>query len=158
MTYFLLKRLATLIATLLGASVVIFWVLEVLPGNAAQMLMGPDAAPEAVVALAQKLGLDQPALQRYGHWLAGMITGELGNSYVYSTPVLDLVLERLALTVPLALIAMALTTVLALGVGVFAAARHNRLGDVGLMSVAQIGMAIPNFWFAILLILLYRQQ
>ena len=155
MTYFLLKRLATLIATLLGASVVIFWVLEVLPGNAAQMLMGPDAAPEAVVALAQKLGLDQPALQRYGHWLAGMITGELGNSYVYSTPVLDLVLERLALTVPLALIAMALTTVLALGVGVFAAARHNRLGDVGLMSVAQIGMAIPNFWFAILLILLF---
>ena len=155
MPYFLLKRFATLIATLLGASVVIFAVLEILPGNAAQLLMGPDASPEAVLALAQKLGLDQPAWHRYAHWVSGMLTGDLGNSYVYSTPVQELVLERLALTVPLALLAMTLTTVLALGVGVFAAAHHNRAGDVGLMSVAQMGVAIPNFWFAILLILLF---
>ena len=155
MIYFLLKRFATLVATLIGASLVIFWVLEVLPGNAAQMLMGPDAAPEAIAALAQKLGLDEPAPARYLHWIGGIVRGELGNSYVYSTPVQELVLERLELTVPLALLAMTLTTVLALGVGVYAAARHNRLGDVGLMSVAQIGVAIPNFWFAILLILLF---
>ena len=155
MPFFFVKRLLTLIATLLGASAVIFMVLEILPGNAAQMLMGPDADPQAVLALARQLGLDQAPLQRYGAWLGGLLTGQLGDSYVYSTPVLELVLERLALTVPLALMAMALTTVLALAVGVYAASKHNRVGDVGLMAVTQVGIAIPNFWFAILLILLF---
>ena len=155
MPLFLLKRLLTLIATLLAASVVVFWVLEILPGNAAQILMGPDASPEAVQALARQLGLDHPPLQRYGSWIAGMLTGNLGNSYVYSTPVLELVLERLKLTVPLAVMAMAMTTVLALAVGVYAASHHNRAGDVGLMAATQVGVAIPNFWFAILLILLF---
>ncbi len=155
MSMFLLKRLLTLLATLAGASVVIFLVLEILPGNAAQMLMGPDAAPEAVQALAVKLGLDLPPMQRYWQWVSGMLAGELGTSYAYSSPVLELVLERLALTVPLAVMAMALTTVLALVVGVYAASRHNRLGDVGLMGLTQIGIAVPNFWFAILLILLF---
>ncbi|MEI6762157.1 MAG: ABC transporter permease [Betaproteobacteria bacterium] len=155
MSLFLLKRLLTLLATLVGASVVVFLVLEILPGNAAQMLMGPDAAPEAVQALAVKLGLDLPPMQRYGQWVSGMLVGDLGTSYAYSSPVLELVLERLALTVPLALMAMALTTVLALVVGVYSASRHNRLGDVGLMGLTQIGIAVPNFWFAILLILLF---
>jgi peptide/nickel transport system permease protein len=155
MSLFLLKRLLTLLATLVGASVVVFLVLEILPGNAAQMLMGPDAAPEAVQALAVKLGLDLPPMQRYGQWVSGMLVGDLGTSYAYSSPVLELVLERLALTVPLAVMAMALTTVLALVVGVYSASRHNRLGDVGLMGLTQIGIAVPNFWFAILLILLF---
>ena len=155
MGLFLLKRCLTLIATLLGASIVVFMVLEILPGDAAQTMMGPDAAPEAVRALSAKLGLDQPALQRYWHWLTGMLTGDLGNSYAYSSPVFDLIMERLALTVPLALMAMALTTGLALMVGIYAAARHNRIGDVGLMGLTQVGIAIPNFWFAILLILLF---
>ncbi|MES1265073.1 MAG: ABC transporter permease subunit, partial [Variovorax sp.] len=158
MSLFLFKRFLTLIATLIGASVIVFLVLEILPGNAAQMLMGPDAAPEAVAALAAKLGLDQPAWSRYWHWIGGLLTGELGDSYAYSSPVLDLILERLALTVPLALLAMAFTTVLALAVGVTAAARHNKLGDVGLMGLTQVGIAIPNFWFAILLILVFSVQ
>ena len=155
MTLFLAKRLLTLIATLIGASVIVFLVLDILPGNAAQILMGADASPEAVAALATKLGLDQPAWARYWHWVGGMLTGDLGDSYAYGSPVAELILERLALTAPLALMAMALTTVLALVVGITAAARHNKLGDVGLMSLTQVGIAIPNFWFAILLILLF---
>ena len=155
MGLFLLQRFATLVATLISASAVVFFVLEVLPGNAAQVLMGPDAAPEAVAALTTQLGLDGPAWLRYGHWLRGLLTGNLGESYAYGSPVLELVTERLALTVPLALMAMAITTVLALAAGVYAASRHNRLGDVGVMALAQIGIAIPNFWFAILLILLF---
>ena len=158
MSVFLLKRFATLLATLAGASALIFLVLEVLPGNAAQMQMGPDASAQAVQALAAQLGLDRPPLERYLHWIGGMIRGDLGLSYAYSTPVADLVWERLQVTVPLALLAMALTTVIALSVGVYAAARHNQLGDVGAMTLAQIGMAIPNFWFAILLILLFSVQ
>jgi peptide/nickel transport system permease protein len=158
MALFLVKRLITLLATLAGTSVVVFVVLEVLPGNAAQILMGPDASPEAVAALATKLGLDQPALTRYFNWIAGLLTGDLGLSYAYSSPVSELVLERLALTVPLAVLAMSLTIVLALSAGIYAAARHNKLGDVGLMGLSQIGIAIPNFWFAILLILLFSVQ
>lgn len=155
MSLFLLKRLITLIGTLIGASVIVFMVLEILPGNAAQMLMGPDADPSAVAALATQLGLDQPAWTRYWIWVGGMLTGDLGTSYSYGSPVLELILERLALTVPLAVMAMLLTTVLALVVGVTAASRHNKLGDVGLMGLTQVGIAIPNFWFAIMLILLF---
>ena len=117
--------------------------------------MGPDASPEAVQALADQAGHRPPALERYWNWVGGMLTGDLGLSYAYSTPVAELVLERLALTVPLALMAMALTTVLALVAGIYAAARHNKLGDVGVMGLTQVGIAIPNFWFAILLILLF---
>ena len=155
MSLFFLKRLLTLLATLMAASVLVFLVLEILPGNAAQILMGPDAAPEAVAALAEKLGLNHPPLLRYWNWVSGLVVGNMGDSYAYSSPVLDLILERLQLTVPLALLAMALTTVIALAVGVYAASRHNKLGDVGVMGLAQIGIAIPNFWFAILLILVF---
>jgi peptide/nickel transport system permease protein len=158
MSLFLFKRLITLVATLVGTSIVVFLVLEVLPGNAAQTLMGPDASPEAVAAMAQKLGLDRPAVERYADWVGGMLRGDLGLSYAYSTPVGELVLERLAVTVPLALLAMAITTVLALVAGIYAASRHNKLGDVGIMGLTQVGIAIPNFWFAILLILLFSVQ
>jgi len=155
MSLFLVKRLITLLATLAGTSVVVFLVLEILPGNAAQILMGPDASSEAVAALAHKLGLDRPAAERYWHWITGMLHGDLGLSYAYSTPVGELVRERLAVTVPLALMAMILTTVLAFAAGVYAASRHNKLGDIGIMGLTQVGIAIPNFWFAILLILLF---
>lgn len=155
MSVFLLKRLLTLIATLVGASVVVFAVLEILPGNAAQVLMGADADPEAVQALTEQLGLNRPALARYTDWVFGFVRGDLGDSYAYGTPVLELIQERLALTLPLAILAMVLTTVLALMAGVYAASRHNKLGDIGMMGLAQLGIAIPNFWLAILLILLF---
>ena len=158
MGLFLLRRFATLLLTLLCASGVVFVVLDVLPGNAAQVLLGPDAAPEAVAELAVQLGLDQPPLQRYGQWLAGLLRGDWGDSYAYGSPVRELMGERLWLTVPLALLAMALATVLALSAGIYAAAHHRKGGDIGVMVLAQIGIAIPNFWFAILLILLFSVQ
>ena len=155
MAQFLLTRFATLLATLLATSVLVFAALEVLPGNAAQMLMGADASPEAVAALTQKLGLNETVPTRYFQWLGGMVRGDLGNSYAYSSPISELIVERLAVTVPLALLAMTLTVVLALGAGVYAASRHQRAGDVGVMGLTQVGIAIPNFWFAILLILFF---
>ena len=158
MGLFLLRRFATLLLTLLCASGVVFVVLDVLPGNAAQVLLGPDAAPEAVAELAVQLGLNQPPLQRYGQWLAGLLRGDWGDSYAYGSPVRELIGERLWLTVPLALLAMALATVLALSAGIYAAAHHRKGGDIGVMVLAQIGIAIPNFWFAILLILLFSVQ
>jgi len=155
MGVFLLRRLATFLATLAGASIVIFMVLEILPGNAALTILGAEATPEAVAALTHKLGLDQPAAQRYLEWIGGLLGGDLGTSYAYGSPVSELILGGLAISLPLALMAMALTVALALSLGVFAASRHDSLGDTGVMGVSQIGIAIPNFWFAILLILLF---
>ncbi len=155
---FFLKRLIGLIAALLAASVLIFVVLDVLPGNAAEVMLGESATPEAVQALSHKLGLDRPAPLRYASWVRGVLVGDLGNSVAYDTPIAELLGERLAVTVPLAVLAMTLTTVLALAAGLYAAARHNRIGDVGVMAASQLGIAIPNFWFAILLILLFSVQ
>jgi peptide/nickel transport system permease protein len=152
---FLLRRFATFAATLFAASIVVFAVQGVLPGNAAQVMLGESATPEAVEALAKKLGLDQPAAVRYGRWIKGFASGDLGTSVAYETPVAQLIAERLAVSAPLALMAMALTTVIALTLGLYAASRHNRLGDVGVMAASQVGIAIPNFWFAILLILVF---
>ena len=122
MSVFFLRRILTLLATLVAASLIIFLVLDALPGNAAQMLMGADASPDAVRALTVKLGLDQPLTIRYLLWLKGMAVGDLGNSYVYGTPVAGLIAERLVLTIPLAIMSMLITVVLALAAGIYTAA------------------------------------
>jgi peptide/nickel transport system permease protein len=158
MGVFLLKRFATFAATLTVASVVVFAVLELLPGNAAEVILGDTATPESLAALNAKLGLDRPALVRYGDWVGGLLRGRSAQSISYDTPTAELIAERLQVTLPLALMAMALTIVLALALGLFAAARHNQLGDLGVMAASQVGIAIPNFWFAILLILLFAVQ
>jgi peptide/nickel transport system permease protein len=155
MGVFLLKRVATFLATLLVASAVVFAVLELLPGNAAEVILGDTATPEALASLQAKLGLDRPALQRYTDWVGGWLQGRSANSISYGSPTAELIGERLRVTVPLAVMAMTLTLVLALGLGVYAASHHNRAGDVGVMAASQLGVAVPNFWFAILLILLF---
>lgn len=155
MGLFLLKRLASVLITLLLASVVVFAVLEVLPGNAAQVMLGPDAAPDAVQALERQLGLDQPAPVRYGRWLAGLLQGDWGTSHAYGSPVAPLIAQRLALTLPLALLAMLLAAALALLAGVYAAAHHGRAADMAVMGLSQLGLAVPSFWLAMLLIMLF---
>lgn len=155
MTLFLLKRFATFVATLAVASVVVFAVLELLPGNAAEVMLGDTATPESIAALEKKLGLDRPPLERYRGWVSGMLQGRTAVSISYDTPVSELIAERLQVSLPLAVMAMVLTTGVALALGIYAAARHNRLGDVGVMALSQVGLAIPSFWFAILLILLF---
>lgn len=155
MALFLLKRFVTFVLTMAAASVVIFAVQGALPGNAAQVMLGESATPEAVQALSRKLGLDQPAVVRYGRWIAGLASGDMGTSVAYDTPIAELIGERLAVTAPLAAMAMLLTTVIALTAGVYAASKHDRLGDIGVMTASQLGIAIPNFWFAILLILVF---
>jgi len=155
MSVFLLKRFLTFVATLFGASVVVFLVLEILPGDPAQLMLGIDAQPDTLEALRKKLGLDRPAIERYVSWIGGLMMGELGLSYTYSVPVSDLILERLQVTVPLALMAITISTTLALVLGVYAASRHNTVGDWGVMVFGQLGIAVPSFWFAILLVLLF---
>jgi peptide/nickel transport system permease protein len=155
MAVFLFKRFATFLATLAVASLVVFAVLELLPGNAAEVILGESATPESVATLTQKLGLDRPAATRYAEWASGLLQGQTAQSISYDTPTAELIAERMRVTLPLAVLAMAITVVLALGLGLYAASRHNQLGDVGVMAASQVGIAIPNFWFAILLILLF---
>ena len=155
MSVFLAKRFATFIATLFGASLVVFLALEILPGDPAMTILGVDAEPEAYEALRRQLGLNEPALNRYLGWMGGLMVGDLGISYAYSVPVGELIFERLYITVPLALMAMALTVAAALVLGIFAAARHGRTGDYGVIFFSQLGIAVPQFWFGILLILFF---
>lgn len=158
MQHYLARRAAGLLATLAVATLLIFLALEVLPGNAAQMSLGPDAPPEAVAALTTRLGLDLPAWQRYLQWLSGLLSGQLGDSHAYNIPVADLIAERMALTLPLALAAMALTILLALAAGIYAALRHGRSGDLLVMGICQLGLAVPGFWLGILLIIVFAVQ
>jgi peptide/nickel transport system permease protein len=122
------------------------------------VILGESATPESLAALQAKLGLDRPPLQRYLDWVGGALQGRTAMSISYDTPTAELIAQRLQVTLPLALMAMLLTVALALPLGVYAASRHNRAGDVGVMAASQLGIAIPNFWFAILLILVFAVQ
>lgn len=158
MTFYLIKRLASFAVTLLAASAIVFAVLELLPGSAAEVMLGDTATPEAVAALEARLGLDRPAAVRYADWIGGLLRGRSASSYAYDTPTFELIGERLQVSLPLALLAMALTVVIALAAGVYAAAHHRRAGDTGVMLLSQLGLSVPSFWLAILLILVFAVQ
>lgn len=155
MSVFLAKRFLTLIATIFGASVVIFTVMEILPGDPALVILGVEATDEAVAALTKELGLDRPALERYFDWIFGIMSGDLGVSYAYKVPVWELVQGALKITFPLAILAMTLSVIIAFVIGLYAAANHNKPSDVTLMGISQLGISVPNFWLAVLLILYF---
>jgi peptide/nickel transport system permease protein len=155
MILFVLRRLLLLLLTLAFASLVVFGVLEVLPGDAAQTMLGASATPEAVAALSHKLGLDQPVAARYAAWIGGALRGDLGQSYAYNSPIGPLILGRLAVSGPLALLSMSIAGAVALSAGVYAAERRGRAGDAVVMTASQLGLAVPNFWFGIVLVLIF---
>lgn len=155
MTAYLVKRLIAGLATLVAASIVVFGVLEVVPGDPARLMLGMNASTETVQVLRDQMGLDQPLAVRYLDWAGGMLALDFGKSYTYSVQVLELVSERLVVSLPLALIALALSTLIAIPVGIFSAARRGQTADTISMGAAQIGVAVPNFWFALLLIYVF---
>lgn len=152
---FAAKRFASLLVTLLVATGVVFLVMEVLPGDPAELMLGVEAREDTLAALRQQLGLDQPAALRYLLWLKGLATGDLGTSYTYSVPVAELVGERLAVSLPLALLALLLAVAVAFPVGIVAARNRGAAADTSIMALTQIGIAVPNFWFAILLVYVF---
>lgn len=155
MLTFLMRRLLVLLATLLVASLAIFVTLEILPGDPALLILGMEAQDDTLAALRAQMGLDRPAPVRYLAWIGGLLTGTSGLSHTYAVPVSELIGERLLVTVPLALLALLVSTLIAVPLGMFAALRRGRLGDYGVMGFSQIGMAIPNFWFGIIAILVF---
>jgi ABC-type dipeptide/oligopeptide/nickel transport system permease component/ABC-type transport system substrate-binding protein len=152
---YLLGRLAVLAATLVFATVVVFVVVEILPGDPARFMMGLQAEPSALAALRHQLGLDAAPLQRYLAWIAGLAHADFGTSYTYRVPVRALIAERLQISLPLDLYALTLTALFAFPVGLVAAARRGRAADVLLDGLTQVGLALPNFWLGLLLVLVF---
>jgi peptide/nickel transport system permease protein len=149
------RRLAGLLLTLLAVSLLIFAVMAVLPGDPAAITLGTSATPETLGALRHAMGLDQPLMLRYGKWLLGAATGDLGQSYTYGVPVAGLIVERLAVTLPLAVFAIVLSVAIAIPLGVAAAARRGGMIDILASIFAQMGVAVPGFWVGLLLIILF---
>ena len=155
MPAFLLRRLVSLIVTVWLATIVVFTVLQLVPGDPALLMLGVNAQPDTLAALRSQMGLDQPILTRYLDWVGGLARGDLGVSLTYGRPVAELVAERLTVTLPLSLLSLAISTVVALPLGLYAAARRGRGGDWAVLGFAQLGVSMPSFWIAILLILLF---
>lgn len=152
---YLIKRTLILLATLFVASLVVFVTIEVVPGDPASYMLGLNAQEDTVAALRSELGLDKSKPARYISWVSGMLRGDFGTSYTYRTPVSDMVRERMWISLPLALYALALSTLIAFPAGVLAASRRGGITDTLVMGLTQLGVAIPNFWFAMLLVLLF---
>jgi peptide/nickel transport system permease protein len=150
-----LQRTAILVASLIIASVVVFAVLAVLPGDPARVALGVNATEEAVVRLREQFGLDRPLVVQYADWAGGLLRGDLGTSYVSKSPVGPQVADRLQVTGILVLASMLVALVVALPAGVVMAVRHRRLSGLLLSAVSQVGVAVPAFLAGILLITVF---
>ncbi|KHA51535.1 ABC transporter permease [Sulfitobacter geojensis] len=155
MSYFLLRRTIGFLATLIAVSIVVFAVMNVLPGDPALTILGLDATDDALAALREDLGLNDPLLTRYFAWVSGALVGDLGISHSFRVPVSELIAERLPMTISLAVAGMIVTLVIALSVGIYAASHHGKAGDWATMFLSQLGIAVPAFWLSILLVLLF---
>jgi peptide/nickel transport system permease protein len=155
MLRYCLKRLLSLVISLVVANLVIFLVIEVAPGDPASFMLGINAQEDTLNALREELGLNQSKFERYMSWSIGMLQGDFGTSYTYRTPVAQMVSDRLWVSLPLALYALALSTIIAFPAGIYAASRRGGAGDVTIMGATQLGVAIPNFWFAMMLVLVF---
>ncbi len=155
MIRYIMGRLLSLIISLIIASIVIFAVIEVIPGDPAAFMLGINARPDTIAALRAEMGLDQPVLVRYFDWATGLLRGDFGQSWTYKTPVSELIGDRIWVSLPLAVYALLLSTLIAFPAGIYAASRRGGAGDVTIMGATQLGVAIPNFWFAMILVLIF---
>lgn len=155
MIRYFIKKLIILLLLLLFVSVAVFSVLFILPGDPAQIMLGINATPETLANLRAQLGLDQPFATQYLIWITNLFTGRGNRSINYDMPVYDLILSRLTVTGPLALIAMVFAVIISFPFGIYAARHQNQPGDVSVMFFTQLGLATPEFWLGILLILLF---
>jgi peptide/nickel transport system substrate-binding protein len=154
-TAYLAQRLSVLLATVLAATAIVFVIVQVVPGDPVRYMMGLQADPDTVILMRHQLGLDAASWHRYLSWLAGLMRGDFGVSYTYRVPVRALLAERLQVSLPLAVYAVFLSTALAFPLAVYAAARRGRAGDAVVSGMTQLGLAVPNFWLGMLLVLLF---
>lgn len=155
MITYLLKRTLILFLTLLLVSIAIFAVLMVIPGDPAQIILGIHATPETLRNLRQQMGLDRPVIIQYLHYMKNLAIGDLGRSITYDVPIHSLILSRLQVTIPLAILSLIFAVSISIPMGIYSSLHRNRPGDYGIMVFSQVGLAVPAFWAGILLILLF---
>lgn len=154
LTYFV-KRLAAVIPTIFFVSIIIFCLQQLLPGDPAVILAGEDQDPNVVAYLRQKMHLDEALPARYGYWIAGVLQGDLGESLRIQQPVLQLIKEKLPVTLELAALAMVIALLIGIPAGIISAVAKDSLWDYAANMVALWGLSTPNFWLGILMILLF---
>jgi peptide/nickel transport system permease protein len=153
-TLYILRRLVQLIPVLLLASFIVFFIIHLIPGDPVEVMLGEGRySQETYELLRKKMGLDEPLHIQYLHWLNRILHGDLGQSLRTQRPVLDTILERYPATIYLALASLLLGVVIAIPAGTIAAVKQNTPWDYSAMAFALFGIAVPNFWFALLLIL-----
>ena len=158
MTAFLLRRLALVLPTLFFVSIIVFGLQQLLPGDAALAMAGEERDPTVIAFLRQKYHLEDPLPVRYGLWVKGVLSGDLGESIRIKRPVRDLVLEKLPVTAELAAFAVVIALSIGLPMGILAAVKNNSAADYAATMTALWGRSIPNFWLGILLILLFSVE
>ncbi|GAC1321688.1 MAG: ABC transporter permease [Collimonas sp.] len=151
----LLKRILLVLPTLLLVSIVIFSLLAILPGDPVTAILGQEATPEAALALRAQLGLDDPLYVQYFRWLWAALHGDLGRSFVDHTPVADALLQRLPVTIELALGSFAIAVLIAVPAGILAAARPRSIANYLSTLGALFGMSVPHFWLGMMFIVLF---
>ena len=155
MLEYLAKRLATIVPTLVFVSMLVFGLQQLLPGDPAKMLAGEEQDPTVIAYLQQKLHLDKPLPVRYAYWMGGVLQGDLGESLRTHQPVLDLVLQKLPVTLELALLAFGIALLIGIPAGIVSAVARGSGWDWAANVFALWGISTPNFWLGILLILLF---
>jgi peptide/nickel transport system permease protein len=158
MLEFLVKRLASLVPTLVLVSMLIFGLQRLLPGDPAKILAGEDQDPQVVAYLRTKLHLDEPLPMRYAYWMGGVVRGDLGESTRNQEPVLKLIAQKLPVTVELALLAMTIALLIGIPAGIVSAVGRGGVWDYLANVFALWGLSTPNFWLGILLIMLFSVQ
>ncbi len=152
---FLVRRVATIIPTLVFVSMLIFGLQQLLPGDPAVVLAGEDRDPTVVAYLREKMHLDEPLPVRYLYWIKGVLQGDLGESLRMQKPVLELIMEKLPVTLELAALAIVIAVAIGVPAGIISAVRRNTALDYAANAVALWGLSTPNFWLGIMLILLF---
>ena len=155
---FLLKRIASILPTLVVVSMLIFGLQQLLPGDPAKILAGEEQDPTVVAYLRAKLHLDEPLPVRYGYWIGGVLQGDLGESVRTQQPVLSLVLQKLPVTLELALLAMTIALLIGIPAGIVSAVGRGTAWDTAANVLALWGISTPNFWLGILMIMLFSVQ
>ena len=155
MTAYIGRRILLIVPMLIGLTILVFLLLQIAPGNAATYLVPVNAAdPDQEAKIIASLGLDRPVWVQYGHWFANMLHGDFGVAFTYNQPALTVIAQRLWPTLQLQIAAIALSLIIAVPVGIISAVRRYRPLDHILTTGSLFGLSMPNFWFALLLILL----
>jgi peptide/nickel transport system permease protein len=152
---YVIRRFGIFAVSVFASSLLVFLVMSILPGDPAQLMLGTQATPEALAELREALGLDRPLIAQYFDWLASALRGDFGTSPFSGQEIAPQILERLKVTIPLALMALTLTVLISFPLGVYAAARHRKVGDAVVSVGSQIGLAIPAFWAGLVLVSIF---